>query len=115
MEEETKIPDALNDGESLEFKHDQKDSFVKQEATIAGSGNQQTWQQAFDQWHANDPHPSEIKGLPAVQSSFGIDFGDGRILTAKGPTQNKKGSNWLEEIGDAVKEGQKNKRVDSLL
>lgn len=98
MSDETKKTDTSNEGESREFKLVQKDSKASQESTISDKDNQKTWDKAFTDGRVNDPHPSEVKGLPAVQSSFGIDFGDGRILTAKGPTQEKKSSNWFDGI-----------------
>lgn len=79
-----KTGETQEDGESREFKLAQTDTKTKQEATITDDNRQKTWQEAFDQGHENDPHPSDIRGLPAIQSSFGIDFGDGQILTAKG-------------------------------
>lgn len=90
MSDETNKADASNEGESREFKLGQLDSRTRQESTINDDRQQKTWEKAFTDGRVNDPHPSEVKGLPAVQSSFGIDFGDGRILTAKGPTQDKK-------------------------
>lgn len=80
-----KTGEAQEDGESRELKLAQTDTKTKQESTITDENRQKTWQEAFDQGHENDQHPSEVQGMPAlVQSSFGIDFGDGQILTAKG-------------------------------
>lgn len=107
MSDEHKKNDISTEGESRELKRGQSDSKSTQESTINDSEKQKTWGKAFKEPRINDPHPSEVKGLPAVQSSFGIDFGDGRILTAKGPTQDKKNSNWFGDIGGAVKEGAK--------
>ena len=108
MSDTQKNNDGLSEGESREFKLAQKDSSVKQEATITGTDKQQTWQDAFKLGHEHDQHPSEVEGMPAlVQSSFGIDFGDGSVLTAKGPKLDEKKSNWVDSIGDAVKEGAK--------
>ncbi|MBP7862729.1 hypothetical protein KA183_13675 [bacterium] len=89
-------------GESREIKLAQTDTKTKQESTITDESRQKTWQQANTQGHARDQHPSEIE-LPAlVQSSFGIDFGDGQILTAKGIEQKEQigdeSSNWFESV-----------------
>lgn len=82
MVEVPKAKDENDDGESRELAHTEKKT--KQESTITDSDRQKTWQNAFDVNHENDQHPSEVQGLPAVQSSFGIDFGDGQIIIAKG-------------------------------
>jgi len=107
------IPKSSNEteaesGESLQLKQSQKDSSVQNEVTITGSEKQETWHDAFAQGHANDQHPSEVQGIPAVQSSFGIDFGDGQILTAKGIEEKKqegwKPENWLRETQSKIKD-----------
>lgn len=82
MVEVPKVKDDNDDAESRQLAH--TEIKTKQESTISTNDRQKTWQDAFDQGHQNDQHPSEVHGLPAMQSSFGIDFGDGQILTAKG-------------------------------
>lgn len=94
-------------GESREIKLAQTDTKTKQESTITDESRQKTWQQANTQGHSRDQHPSEIE-LPAlVQSSFGIDFGDGQILTAKGIEQKEQigveSSNWFESVKSSAK------------
>ena len=94
-------------GESRELKLAQTDTKTKQQSTITDENRQKTWQQANTQGHARDQHPSEIE-LPAlVQFSFGIDFGDGQILTAKGIEQKEQigaeSSNWFESVKSTAK------------
>lgn len=103
-----KTGEKQEDGESREFKLVQTDTKTKQESAITDENQQKTWQKAFDQSHENDPHPSDIKGLPVVQSSFGIDFGDGQILTAKGVEEKEQigfhPDKWLKSVESSVKE-----------
>jgi len=84
MGNDSKPGEIIDDGESREIKLVQSENKTKQESTIIDGNRQKTWQEAFEQGHLNDQHPSEVQGLPVVQSSFGIDFGDGQILTVKG-------------------------------
>lgn len=72
-----------NDVEILETNIEKNSSPVKLECTVTFTDKQQTWQVAFDSAHQNDPHPSEVEGMQAVES-FGIDFGDGTLLTRNG-------------------------------
>lgn len=53
------------------------------ESSIADNSKQDTWGLANKQAHKNDVHPSEVNGIKAIDS-FGINFDDGSVLTAKG-------------------------------
>lgn len=102
MAENPEINAPQENGENRELKIDQTDSRTKQESTITDENRQRTWQQANTEAHAKDQHPSEME-LPAlVQSSFGIDFGDGQVLTAKGIEQKEEiggeSNNWFESV-----------------
>ncbi len=103
-----KTGEIQEDGESREFKLVHTDTKTKQESTITDEKRQKTWQEAFDQGHENDLHPSDVRGLPAIQSSFGIDFGDGQILTAKGIEEKKQTDfrfdQWLRGVESTIKE-----------
>lgn len=56
---------------------------VGHDGVIGDNTGQKTWGTASDIAHQNDQHPSEVQGVKAI-SSFGIDFGNGAVLTAKG-------------------------------
>lgn len=87
-------------GESRLFQTRKNETAARLEATISTSDTQGEWKEGFDQDRENDPHPSDLN-IPTVES-FGIDFGDGQILTAKGVE--KKPGDWLKTAETKIKE-----------
>ena len=78
---------------------------ARQESAIGNNSNQNAWGTANEISHKNDIHPSEVEGIKAIDS-FGIDFGDGAILTAKG---------LASRDGDSVRESKEESSKEKSL
>lgn len=79
MEHDTDKPEEVRDVSKTSEK-------AERESTISDDSKQTDWGKAREISHEHDIHPSEVEGLEVVDP-FGIDLGDGEILTAKGVEQ----------------------------
>lgn len=100
--------------EKIEKQSDsQEDKTLKSfDAVISNQIDQANWNLAEQQNRAFDPHPSELDGLKTVES-FGIEFDDGSVLTAR-KSERAASTSGLEvsssEVGEYAKklgEGQR--------